>query len=135
MPLRPGPVAFGDAQKALCALALMLLIAGCDGHLVRLRIKEQPAVLHRRDIGVCAGQDVVGAVQAVARSFALDEKCGAGQVVPLHWCAPGFGLGLVHETSGSWTVDLADWPNSSRSALSVQAEAKIREALRGDCSR
>ena len=113
MPARLGPVAFGDAQKVLCALALMLLIAGCDGHLVRLRIKQQPAVLHRRDIGVCAGQDVVGPVQAVARSLALDEKCGAGEVVPLQWCAQGFWLGLVRETRGSWTVELADWPSPS----------------------
>jgi hypothetical protein len=135
MPVRRGPVAFGDAQKFLCALAVMLLIAGCDGHLVRLRIKEQPAVLHRRDIGVCVGQDIVGPVQAVARSLALDEKCGAGEIVPLHWCASGFRLGLVHETNGSWTVHLADWPDSSRSELSFQAEAKIREALKGDCSR
>ena len=123
-------------QKVSCALALVLLLAGCDGHLVKLRIKEQPAVVHRKDIGVCAGQDVVGPVRAVARSLALVvERPRKNEIERLAWHAPGFVLALVHEPNGSWTVELGDWPNSSRSKLSFQAEAEIRKALKSDCTR
>jgi hypothetical protein len=123
-------------QKVWCALALVLLLAGCDGHLVRLRIKEQPAVFHRKEIGVCAGQDVVGPVRAVARLLALVERTPTSEIAPRAWDAPDgrFGLSLVRETNGCWTVDLADWPSSTRSELSFQAEAEIRKALKSDCT-
>jgi hypothetical protein len=122
-------------QKVSCTLALVLLLAGCDGHLVRLRIKEQPAVVHRKDIAVCAGQDVVGPVRSVARSLSLVEKSRESEVAPLAWCTRGFVLSLARETNGWWTVNLADWPNSSRSELSFQAEAEIRKALKSNCTR
>jgi hypothetical protein len=104
---------------------------------VRLRIKEQPAVVHRKDIGVCAGQDVVGPVRDVARSLALVERSSASEIAPLGWEAldRGFRMSLNREKDGGWTVCLADWPNSDRSKLSVQAEAEIRTALQSSCTR
>jgi len=130
-----GPRVLGAVvQKVSCVLALVLLLAGCDGHLVKLRIKEQPAVVHRKDIGVCAGQDVVGPVRTVARSLALVERPSESEAAPLAWDARGFGLSLVRETNGWWTVELADWPNSSRSELSFQVEAEIRKALKSNCT-
>ena len=122
-------------QKVWCAFALVLLLAGCDGYLVRLRIKEQPAVVHRKDIGVCAGQDVVGPVRTVARSLALDERSRASEVAPLVWSTRRFELSLVRETNGWWTVRLMDWPDADRSQLSFRAEAEIRKALKNDCTR
>ena len=120
-------------QKVWCALALVLLLAGCDGYLVRLRIKEQPAVVHRKDIVVCSGQDVVGPVRTVARSLSLDESPRASEVAPLRWVTRGFLLSLVRESNGSWTVGLMDWPDAHRSQLSFRAEAEIRKALKSDC--
>jgi hypothetical protein len=122
-------------QKVWCALGLVLLLAGCDGHLVRLRIKEQPAVVHRKDISVCAGQDVVGPVRTVARSLALDERPRASEVAPLAWVTRGFAMSLVRETNGWWTVELMDWPGADRSQLSFRAEAEIRKALKSECTR
>ena len=122
-------------RKVSWALALVLLLTGCDGHLVMLRIKEQPAVVHRKDIGVCAGQDVVGPVRNVARSLALVERSRESEVAPLAWDTRGFVLSLVRESNGWWTVELADWPDSFRSKLSFQAEAEIRKALKSNCTR
>ena len=128
--------AFGVVvQKVSCALALALLLAGCDGHLVKLRITEQPAVVHRKDIGVCAGQDVVSTVRTVARSLALVERSREGEAASLAWDKRGFALSLAHETNGWWSVQLMDWPDSSRSELSFQAEAEIRKALKSTCAR
>lgn len=122
-------------QRVSCTLALVLLLAGCDGHMVRLRIKEQPAVVHRKDIVVCAGQDIVGPVRTVAQSLSLVERSRESEVAPLAWDTQGFVLSLVRETNGWWTVQLADWPDPSRSELSIQAEAEIRKALKSNCTR
>ncbi len=129
-------------RKIVSLIVAVSLLAACDGHIVRLSLKERSLEFPQKAVGrtleVCAGEDIVGTVRAVAGSLSLTDALAERGVVSndhYTWCAPDgrFNLHLDHETSGSWTVSLLDWPRPSRSDLSVRAEADIRSRLKDNC--
>jgi hypothetical protein len=124
-------------------MGLLLLLAACDGHLERFTIKEQTTAgqkASRHTLYAC-GQDVVETMRAVANSLNLvvADRTLAGGPLPEYryeWRSQevGFVLGLERKNPELWRVDLADWPGSSQSVLSLRVERVIRERLKTECT-
>lgn len=128
----------------LSVIGLLLLLAGCDGHLERLRIKEQPAMAQstRRHTLHACGQDVVQTMRAVADLLNLVavERGSMGGPAPedsYEWGSSEarFVMALKRQSPGVWIVDLADWPTFAQSEISRRAETEIRHRLESACAR
>lgn len=128
-------------RRAPVILSLLLSLGACDGHLVTLDIKEQQTAYerpHRHILYSCGENNVVDLVQSVARSLNLIEDSGSTEGVSqdrYRWRSPDgrFMLILGNQNNGLWRVELVDWPDPSRSELSIHAEAQIRQRLRTSC--
>lgn len=120
-------------------VGLLLLLAACDGHLERFTVNEQMTAgrTARGHTLYACGQDVVEAMRAVAGSFNLVAADRATFPGSTHeWRSPevGFILRLERKKPGLWRVDLADWPDSSQSVLSLRVEREIRKRLKTECT-
>ena len=121
-------------------IGLLLLLAACDGHLERFTVKEQTSTgqkAHRHTLYAC-GQDVVETMRAVAGSLNLvaSDRGPEGAPLPDHtyrWQAVNFFLTLERKNPGLWRVDLADFPDSSQSVLSIRVEREIRKHFKTAC--
>jgi len=129
-------------RRAPVVLSLLLGISACDGHLVRLNIREQQTAhqkANRRTLYSCGGQDIPQLVRAIAESLNLVEEPASTDMTSqskYKWRSPDgrFMLFLENQSGGSWRAELVDWPNSSQSELSSHAEAKIHQILKTSCS-
>ena len=119
----------------------LLLLGGCDGHLVTLNIRDQPAAdgrSHRRDLYTCDGQTTLETIQSIAQSLNLASYEVASDNRYTWRSQDGnrqFILGLEALGDGRWKVSLMDWPSNQQSQLSSRAEAEIRNSLTKKCPR
>lgn len=128
-------------RRSLAMFFLLLTLTACDGHFVALDIREQQTAHQKashRTLYGCGGTNIVDVVGAVADSLHLVQRPASTSVAPrsqYEWSSPDgrFMLSLENQSGGLWRAVLADWPESSRSALSSQAEAKIRQSLKASC--
>jgi hypothetical protein len=122
--------------------ASLLSLAGCDGYLVTLNIRERTAAhetAHRHTLYSCNEPNTLKLVRGVAESFNLEERS-----VPIKdgsrnnygWITSDrhFSLFLDNQNDGLWRVDLVDWPDFPQSRLSKQVEAEIRKGITASCS-
>jgi len=129
-------------RRSPLIVAVLLSLGGCDGHLVTLNIREQQTAherAHRRTLYVCGGPDVPELVRVVADSLNLIEETASPEAMSKSEYtgrSPDgrFRLFLENINGGVWRVELADWPNSSQSALSKHVEAEIRQRVTASCS-
>ncbi len=128
--------------RAPVIFALLISLAGCDGYLVTLNIREQQAAhekAHRRTLYSCGGQNIPELVRSVAESLNLIEGTTSTEATSQNkykWRSPDgrFMLFLDNQNGGLWRLELVDWPNSLQSELSTHAEAELRRSVKTSCS-
>ena len=129
-------------RTALVVLSLLSGLSACDGHLVRLNIREQQVAhqnANRRTLYSCGVHNVPELVRAIAESLNLVEEpdsTDAKSQSKYKWRSPDrrFMLFLENQSEALWRAELIDWPSPFQSELSSHAEAKLRQSLKTSCS-
>jgi hypothetical protein len=122
-------------------LAAAVMVAGCAGGYTQemyLRPEgvtwPEPSKLIT-EVRIKGDEDVVGEVAKVAGGMDMVADTRSTQ---RWWLKTGkngqdgsFSISVGRMKSGTWSVQLADWPGVSRSELSLRAEREIVAAVHG----
>jgi hypothetical protein len=124
-------------MKPSAYILLGLLAAsttGCDGY-ARVLYLQQPAMpkppwsVASTTIEVSGDENVAGLVQDVAATLGLAYDSRLSGYAVADDDGGSFTMRASQEEDGRWVITLLDWPSSTRSQKSVDAEKAIRKVL------
>ena len=122
-------------------VGMSVVVAGCAGGSTQERYLRPAGVTWPEqsklitEVRIKGDEDVVGEVAKVAGGLDMVADTRSTQ---RWWLKTGkngeegsFSISVGKMKSGTWSVQLADWPGVSRSELSIRAEKEIVAAVHG----
>lgn len=111
-------------------LALMMILAGCEGHVRTLHLQESKDVKARsssssKTILIESNKDVYAEIASIAKELSLHKNPSKENMYYLD----NFFMYVIQKGNGAWEVGLKDWPETRRSETSQKVEKLIRERL------